>query len=85
MGELPAHSIDRGHGSIAGILWKLNLLSPAYVTQWMNVALASAPEQVRTEFLKALDSGLAREDFNAAVQAFMSACERHRKFQKRHP
>lgn len=85
MGELPAHSIDRGHGSIAGILWKLNLLSPVHVTQWMNVALASTPEQVRTEFLKALDSGLAREDFNAAVQAFMSACERHRKLQKRHP
>lgn len=85
MGDLPAYSIDRGHGSITGILWKLNLLSPAHVTQWMHVALASAPEQVRTEFLQALDSGLAREDFNATVRAFMSACERHRKFKKRLP
>eukprot|EP00980_Cylindrotheca_fusiformis_P004077 scaffold880_cov132-Cylindrotheca_fusiformis.AAC.73 len=83
MGDLPAHCIDRGHGSIAGILWKLNLLSHAHVTQWVGAALATAPEQVRADFLKALDSGLPREDFNAAVHAFMRACKRHRKFHKR--
>lgn len=85
IGDLPAYSLDHGHGSIAGILWKLNLLSPQHVAQWMNVALAGAPDRVRADFLQALDSGLAREDFNSAVRTFMSACGHHRKFQKRRP
>jgi transportin-3 len=82
MGDLPAYSVDTGHGSIAGILWKLNLLSPSLVAQWMNIAIANAPERVRGDFLGALDSGLPREDFNLAVRAFMSACRRHRKLHK---
>jgi transportin-3 len=82
MGDLPAYRVNNGHGSIAGILWKLNLLSPGLVAQWVNVALAQAPERTRMDFLGALDSGLPREDFNLAVRAFMSACGRHRKFQK---
>jgi transportin-3 len=81
-GDLPAYYIDRGHGSIAGILWKLNLLSPVHVGQWMNVAMANGSQQYHKDFLNALESGLAREDFNAAVRIFMSACGRHRKFQK---
>jgi len=82
MGDLPAYCIDHGYGSIAGILWKLNLLSPSVVAQWLTVALTNAPETVRQEFLGALDGGLPREDFNLAVRAFMSACDRHRKFNK---
>ena len=81
MGDLPAHSVDRGHGSIAGILWKLNLLSPSLAAQWMNAALVNAPERSRNDFLGAFDSGLPLEDFTLAVRAFMSACQRHRKFQ----
>jgi transportin-3 len=82
LGDLPAYSVDTGHGSIAGILWKLNLLSPSLVAQWVNVAMLAAPEQAKADFLGALDGGLPREDFNLAVHAFMSACGRHRKFQK---
>lgn len=85
MGDLPAYSVDHGHGSISGILWKLNLLSPQHVSQWMNLSLATTPEEVHRDFSKALGSGLAREDFNKAVRTFMSACGRHRKFRKRHP
>lgn len=39
MGQLPAYNIDSGHGSIAGILWKINLLSHSHVAQWMSTAL----------------------------------------------
>ena len=82
MGDLPAYSVDHGHGSIAGILWKLNLLCPNLVANWMATAIVATPDRVRGDFLGALDSGLPREDFNLAVRAFMSACERYRKFQK---
>jgi transportin-3 len=82
MGDLPAYSVDHGHGSIAGILWKLNLLSPSLVLQWMTVALAAAPERARIDFLGALDSGLPREDFNLAVRAFIAANGRHRQLNK---
>lgn len=82
MGDLPAYYVDTGHGSIAGILWKLNLLSPGLVAQWMAIAIANAPERVRVDFLGALDSGLPREDFNLTVRAFMNACTRHRQFHK---
>ncbi|KAL3920557.1 MAG: hypothetical protein SGILL_003204 [Bacillariaceae sp.] len=80
MGELPAYSIDQGHGSIAGILWKLNLLNQAMVAQWMTTALVKAPEQARIDFLSILSSGLPREDFNVAVRGFMSACRRDPRF-----
>jgi transportin-3 len=76
MGELPAYTIDRGHGSVAGILWKLNLLLPAVVSQWMTTALDKAPERPRIDFTSILSGGLAREDFNVAVRGFMSACRR---------
>ena len=82
MGDLPAYNVDHGSGSIAGILWKLNLLSPSLVLQWMAVALAASPEKARIDFLGALDSGLPREDFNQAVRSFIAACARHRKFHK---
>ena len=82
MGDLPAYSVDLGHGSIAGILWKLNLLCPNLIAPWMNTALSPAPERTRGDFLGALDTGLQREDFNLAVRGFMSACGRHRKLQK---
>jgi transportin-3 len=83
-GALPAYFIDTGHGSIAGILWKLNLLSPAMVAQWMTVSLANAPERSRMDFMNVLDSGLPREDFNVAVRAFMSGCRREQRFNRQY-
>lgn len=79
MGDLPAYTVDKGHGSIAGIIWKMNLLSPNMVAQWMSVAMSNAPERPRIDFMSALDSGLPRDDFNLTVRAFMSACERERR------
>jgi transportin-3 len=76
MGELPAYTIDRGQGSVAGILWKINLLMPSMVGQWMTTALEKAPERPRIDFTSILSSGLPREEFNVAVRGFMSACRR---------
>jgi transportin-3 len=80
MGDLPAYYIDRGSGSIAGILWKLNLLMPSMVSQWVSIALEKAPERPRVDFMSILSSGLPGEDFNVAVRGFMSACQRQPRF-----
>jgi transportin-3 len=80
MGELPAYSIDRGSGSIAGVLWKLNLLNSGMVAQWMTTALVKAPERAQLDFMSILGSGLPREDFNVTVRAFMSSCRRDPRF-----
>jgi transportin-3 len=82
MGELPSYNLESGNGSIAGILWKMNLMIPSIFAQWMTVALAPAPERARQDLMSAMDSGLARDDFNLAVRAFKGACDRHREFQK---
>jgi transportin-3 len=83
MGELPAYSIDKGNGSIAGILYQFCEFSPPMLSQWITVAVADAPERPRMDFLAALDSSLPRDDFNLAVRAFLDACKRERKFSSR--
>ena len=82
VGELPAYSIDSGSGSVAGILWKVNKKYPQPLRQWMASALeARAPARQRDDLLRALDTSRDREEFNAAIRAFRSGCERHRKLQ----
>jgi transportin-3 len=84
MGDLPACNVDAGNGSIAGILWKLHSLSPAMMTQWMTVALATAPERPRIDFFGCLNnSGIPRDNFNLAVRAFMGGCKRERMLARR--
>ena len=80
MGELPAHNIDKGHGSISGILYQFCELSPSMLSQWLSAAVANAPERPRMDFLAALDSSLPRDDFNLSVRAFLDACRRERRF-----
>lgn len=78
-GDLQAYNIDAGSGSIAGILWKLQLFSPGMLAQWMTIALANVPERPRMEFVGVMNSGVPRKDFNLAVRAFMNACKRERR------
>jgi len=78
-GDLQAYNIDVGNGSIAGILWKLQLFSPNMMSQWIVTALAHVPERPRSEFTGIMKTGVPRSDFNLAVRAFVSACERERK------
>lgn len=83
MGDLPAHCIDTGHGSISGILWRMNqLVSPTVMAQWLLMPMQSLPERTRLDFIASLEGGLPRDDFNLSVRAFQSACERHRKFHR---
>lgn len=86
VGELPTYSVDEGQGSLAGIIWKLNLWCPSWVATWMATALNdntdAIPEHAKVEFLNALDSNLAQNDFNLTVRAFMSACERQRRYRR---
>jgi transportin-3 len=81
MGELPTFS-----NQVPELLWKLNLLCPELLAQWLSTAFSTAispPERAKNGFMGALDRGLPRDDFNLAVRAFMSACERERKMQQR--
>mgnify|MGYP005850623257 CR=1 FL=1 len=80
MGELPTFS-----NQVPELLWKLNLLCPELLAKWLDTAFSTAnpPERAKSGFMGALDRGLPRDDFNLAVRAFMSACERERKMQQR--
>jgi hypothetical protein len=79
MGDLPAYS-----NQIPEILWKLNLLCPGLLSQWLSAAFDSAalPERAKNDFMGALDTGLARDEFSLAVRAFQSACARERRLRK---
>ena len=80
MGELPTYS-----NQVPELLWKLNLLCPDLLAGWLNAAFAghaAPPERAKVGFMGALNNGLPRDDFNLAVRAFMSACERDRKLKQ---
>ena len=83
MGELPTYS-----NQVPELLWKLNLLCPDLLAAWLNTAFnghATPPERAKVGFMGALNNGLPRDDFNLAVRAFMSACERERKLKQGTP
>jgi hypothetical protein len=71
MRDLAAYTIDRGHGFVGGILWKLTLLLPVVVSQWMTTALNKALERPRTDFTSILSSGLASEYFDLRIKHFV--------------
>jgi transportin-3 len=78
IGDLPLYS----NSQIPEILWKLNLLCPNLLSQWLQSAFAttqSLPEGAKNDFLGALNTGLARDEFSLAVRAFENACERQRR------
>ena len=79
MGDLPAYSQQ-----IPEIIWKLNLLCPGLLSQWLSAAFDSAalPERAKNDFMGALDTGLARDEFSLAIRAFQNACERARRFRQ---
>ena len=79
VGDLPGYT-----NQIPEILWKLNLLCPGLLAQWLSAAFgrATLPERAKNDFMGALDTGLARDEFSLAARAFQSACERDRRFRK---
>jgi transportin-3 len=81
VGELPLYT-NQG----PEILWKLNLLCPRLVAQWLASSFESVPplpERAKNDFMGALETGLARDEFSLAARAFQSACERERRYHRR--
>ena len=77
-GDLPAYN----ERQIPEILWKLNLLCPSLLSQWLAFAFHRVdrmPERAKADFMGALDTGLARDEFSLAVRAFQTACQRERR------
>lgn len=81
MGDLPAYCLDGGSGSIAGILYYFNQLSPPDLQLWLSAALECAPERLRNDLLRAIQSE-NQADFDIAVRSFKVASERHRKLNR---
>ncbi|GKY98456.1 hypothetical protein MPSEU_000803000 [Mayamaea pseudoterrestris] len=83
MGDLPIYT-----NQIPELIWKLNLLCPNLLSQWLASAFGSVavPERAKNDFMGALSTNLARDEFNLAASAFQSACLRDRRFRmKRRP
>ena len=82
LGDLPAYRLDHGSGSIAGVLFYLNMLCPKLLLQWIQPPLVSAPEHAKSAFLGSLQKQVSRRDeFNSNVRKFTVVCERSRKLQ----
>jgi transportin-3 len=82
LGDLPAYRLDSGSGSIAGVLFYLNMLCPKLLLQWIQPPLVSAPEHAKNVFLGSLQKQESqRDEFNSNVRKFTSVCERSRKLQ----
>lgn len=81
LGELPlySHSLDRGSGSIAGIIYQMNDLCPELLLQWMSEALKQAPDPAKTEFLTALVQRVSTDDFILRLKNLKELSERNRK------
>ena len=82
IGELPSYGNE-----IDEILWKLSLLHPSLLKQWLRDAFANmptAPDSAKVEFMSAFDSGLAREEFSTVLNAFETACIRERRNYRLH-
>ena len=80
IGELPSYGNQSDE-----ILWKLSLLYPNLLKQWLLDAFANiptAPDRAKVEFMSAFDSGLARDEFSTVINAFETACTRERRSQR---
>ncbi|CAN0313886.1 unnamed protein product [Pylaiella littoralis] len=82
VGDLPSYSIDGDGGSVAGLLWRVSMLCPAWLQEWLVQALGALEPKVADNFQKQelmdkLFGGQAdkgKKSFNAAVARFASNC-----------
>eukprot|EP00586_Coscinodiscus_wailesii_P002595 CAMPEP_0172487086 /NCGR_PEP_ID=MMETSP1066-20121228/15974_1 /TAXON_ID=671091 /ORGANISM="Coscinodiscus wailesii, Strain CCMP2513" /LENGTH=1031 /DNA_ID=CAMNT_0013253477 /DNA_START=327 /DNA_END=3422 /DNA_ORIENTATION=- len=79
IGELPAYTLDNRSGSITGIIWKLNVLCPELLLNWLAQPLEWAPDSpVKTEFINCLRERRGRDELTLATKAFNKYYERMR-------
>jgi transportin-3 len=79
MKELPSYS-----NQVPDILWYLRQLCPGLLLQWLRASLSSSglSERLVNDFLGALESDLARDEFNLAIRAFESGGVRERRLRR---
>jgi len=76
-GELPAYHINRGSGSISGVVWKLNALCPELLMNWISAPLEAVPHsKPKKEFMDCLSQRGSRDEMNAVVRSFVRYSER---------
>ena len=75
VGDLPSSP------PVLEILWKLNLICPGLLAQWLTKGLATStlPDRAKTEFFSALNTTHERDDFRLVLNALQSACDRERR------
>ena len=78
-GELPAYAVDESHGSLTGVLWRLNALCPDQLHAWCGAVLPSLPApiasaQEKAEFLRLISNSATQDAFSDAVLGFSSRC-----------
>ncbi|CAM9364111.1 unnamed protein product, partial [Hapterophycus canaliculatus] len=82
VGELPSYSIDGEAGSVAGLLWRISRLCPAWLQEWLQQALGALPTKVADNFQKqelmeklfGTQADKGRQSFDTAVSRFASTC-----------
>ncbi|CAM9473964.1 unnamed protein product [Scytosiphon promiscuus] len=82
VGELPSYSIDGDAGSVAGLLWRISRLCPAWLQEWLQQALGALPAKVADNFQKqelmeklfGTQADKGRQSFDNAVARFASTC-----------
>ncbi|CAB1115460.1 unnamed protein product [Ectocarpus sp. CCAP 1310/34] len=82
VGEQPSYSVDGDGGSVAGLMWRISRLCPAWLQEWLQQALGALPTKVADNYQKQelmeklfgpqADKG--RESFDTAVARFTSVC-----------
>lgn len=56
VGDLPSTAVDEGHGTLAGVLWKLNRFAREMLRAWLATSLQTidvgvVPDQERSDFM----------------------------------
>eukprot|EP00903_Cladosiphon_okamuranus_P011653 g10961.t1 len=81
-GELPSYSIDGDGGSVAGLLWRISVLCPAWLQEWLVQTLGALDVKIADNFQKqelmeklfGAQADKSRRSFDDAVAGFASAC-----------
>jgi len=81
MGVLPCYRLDSSHGSIGGILYKLNQLCPSLTQEWVTISLPEAPDHARSTLLRSFTntSNTSFDEMLSTIRWFSNYCIREMK------
>jgi transportin-3 len=81
-GDLPLYCLDRGNGSVSGVLFHLKVACAVEFQSWLSVALQGIPDRISRDFENAVNRQKDRNDFDVVVRTFKIALERYRKMSR---